>query len=38
MIGWLALQYGFGSLRDVAERYHRDSSTLTVAARRVADK
>ena len=38
MVGWLAMQYGFGSLREVAERYHRDASTLTVAARKVDSK
>ncbi len=38
MIGWLAMQYGLASLREVAERYHRDASTLTVAARKVGEK
>lgn len=38
MIGWLALQCEIGSLREVAERYHRDPSTLTVAARKVAER
>ncbi len=27
-----------GSLREVAERFNRDASTLTVAARKVAEK
>lgn len=38
LIGWLAMQHRFGSLREVAERYHRDASTLTVAARKVDEK
>ncbi|MBQ0746546.1 MAG: hypothetical protein KBT82_09030 [Marinobacter sp.] len=38
IIGWLAMQYGFGPLREVAECYHRDASSLTVAARKVYEK
>jgi chromosomal replication initiation ATPase DnaA len=38
MIGWLAMQYGLASLREVAERNYRDASTLTVAARKVGEK
>ena len=31
IIGRLAMQYGLDSLREVAEHYHRDAWTLTVA-------
>lgn len=38
VIGWLALQHELSSLREVAARYRRDGSTLSIATRKVDDK
>ena len=38
VVGWFASRYRLMSLRDLAERYQRDASTLTVAVRKIEEK
>lgn len=38
VVGWFASRYRLMSLRELAERYQRDASTLTVAVRKIEEK
>lgn len=38
VVAWLAVRLGSGTLKDVAEQFGRDGSTMSMAVRRIEDK